>query len=909
MNQNKEIHLLDYVHLIRKRKWIVIACVFITVITVIIGNYTVVPVYQTTCQLIFDKEASRSPITGEDIDYLYYEAAFSEEIRFNTQTKIITSYAVLEDVIKRLKLKDRDQNKSEDSFLKASIMENIRTIKALLKDYMGEKEQVQDDVPATFSDDLPDLEMASMVDSLRSQIKVEPVVDTRLINITVTDESPKWAAIIANALGKAYIDYDQSYKYKSVRDFMNWISEQITEMKQKVDESEKEFFDYKNESKVFSIETKQGINTQKIAELNDAYIKSRAERIEIKARIFHFENLLKKKKDKIIGRDIIDNPILEALHKDYIEAQIELDNLQLRYKSKHPKIVTIKNRIKTLGEELDNALQKSLKGLYMQDKIVQSREDSIKSAIAKQEEDAFETNKKEIRYSMLEREVETNKTLYDILFAKLKETKINESMKNSNIRFTEPATVPASPIKPKKKLNIILGFILGLMSGVGLIFLMEYMETGIKTEDDVKHYLELPVLGLIPEDETDREGKKRRKKKNGTYPLVTDKVSPTFFSEAFLSMRTNITYSVNGSPCKTILVTSSMPEEGKSTTVMNLGLTFSQAGNRVLILDADLRKPSLFESFNLDREKGLTNILVNTFNSEINSGTLEEYGIGDIMTLLKIQDRSGILQISDHSDQFQLYFSGGILTDVHWKNRPEEQKLGSILVGSGKITEEQRMRALGQQENYKARLGTILLNTNMITHADLRGPLTLHFSSVMNRIAAMKHGDFMFTNSLYYTQRSDGLDYSKESFLAWQEAMSNQNTPFLRASILSFIQDSPQENLRVLTSGPLHPNPSELLSSRRMKAVMNIVKKKFDYIIIDSPPVNSVTDTSILISLVDGVIHVIAAGRTNRHSVMKADQHLKSIGAKIYGVALNRLNFKEDGYYYYYSNKYFNHHE
>ncbi|MBN2372715.1 polysaccharide biosynthesis tyrosine autokinase [bacterium] len=902
MNQVKEVHLLDYWNLIRKRKWILIACVFITVVTTVIGNYTIVPIYQAKCQLIIDKDMNRSPVTGENLEYLYYESAFSEEKGLNTQSKIITSYSVLEDVIRKLSLQDRKkaaslaENTGFFSNFKANIRENMQNIKEIFRNIFKSRQEegdAVDDAASGFSGILPDKKMADMVSALRSKINVEQVVDTRLINITVTDESPVWAAIIANSLGETYIDYDRAAKQSSVKDFMDWIAEQITEMKQKVNESEKRFFDYKSESKIFSIETKQGINAQNIAELNDSFIKTNSERIEIKGRILQLENLINKSKDKSLSQEIINDPILRDLNKQLIDAQIELNDLSLRYKDKHPNVLNVKNRVSKLNEEFNKAVQKALKGLQIQDDLLRGKEEAIRAAMADIEADALETNKKEVQYSILEREVETNKTLYDILVSKLKETKINESMKKSNIRFTEPASVPASPIKPKKRLNIILGFILGSMAGIGLIFLMEYMQTEIRTEDDVRQYLKLPVLGIVPEFDRPKKAKNKRP------PLVTDKESSAVFSEAFRSLRTNIGFSLDGASCKSLLITSSIPQEGKTTTVVNLGLTLAQAGLKALVMDTDLRVPSLYKSFGLERNKGLTNILTGIFNTNVNEGTLSEYGIGDIVNLISIQGRSGILSIYNQSDNFQLSFNQGELVNIQWKDRPDEKRLETLLLGTGNIDEEKLQRALKQQEHCRESLSTILLNTNLITPEQLQGPLRLHFASIINKILAIQEGCFMFNESRYYHHNLLNFDYLKDIFSSCQEIICQQNTPFLGKNISSLIMDTPAENLKALASGPLPPNPSELIGSRRMKALMSILRRRFDYILMDSPPVNSVTDASILASLVDGVIHVVYVGRANRNAAMKAKQQLDSIGARIFGVVLNRLNLKKDGYYYY----------
>ncbi len=511
----KEVHLLDYLHLLRKRKWLIIACLFITVTTVVIGNYTITPIYQTQSQLVIDKERGKSIVSGKDLEYLEYESYLSEELTFNTQFKMVTSYPVLERVVKNLHLKERYEEQKNLiidqgllSSFKVTLRENIKKFKESIKNLLPptkEGANNQTNQPALSPEQEANEQIMALVAGLKEKIKAERAMDTRLVNITATDEDPSWAQRIANGLVEAYIGYDMSCRLSAAQKFINWVSFQINEMKKNLAESEKRFYKFKNDEKIFSITEKQGINTQKIGELNASYIKVHTQRMELKARIVELERIMARRNKKALGLELLNDQILERLTMDLTETQIQLHELKERYKDKHPKITSLLGRMDILQDEFDSKLNKAYKGLLMEDSILRSRQEALQSAIKKYEKDAMLTNQKEIRYAVLEREVETNQSLYEIMLNKLKETQINESMGKSSIRLIEPAARPESPIKPKKKLNIILGIILGLMSGVGLVFLMEYMETNIKTEEDVEHYLKLPVLGIVPEAERIRK--------------------------------------------------------------------------------------------------------------------------------------------------------------------------------------------------------------------------------------------------------------------------------------------------------------------------------------------------------------------------------------------------------------------
>jgi len=387
-------------------------------------------------------------------------------------------------------------------------------------------------------------------------------------------------------------------------------------------------------------------------------------------------------------------------------------------------------------------------------------------------------------------------------------------------------------------------------------------------------------------------------------PLVVDKDLSNSFAESYRTVHTNIHYSLNGKFGKLLLVTSSLPQEGKTTTAANLALTIAEGGQKVLLVDTDLRIPSIYKIFKHDRNRGLTNILVDIYNTDLTEGDLSHYGLGDVFHILNIQGKNGLLSISENGDLYHLLFKDGHLVDVQWKNRPVEERIGALLVESGRITKDQQNRALKRQTSAQERLGSILISMNLISPHEMEGLLKLHISETLQRIYSLKNGTFCFQDKNlpegHYVMSGGEFDYAH--FLEnTQQMMDSErgNTPFINQKISLHLQDSPLDNLKVLNSGPIPSNANELLGSRRMSELITVLKKKFDTIVFDSPPLNSVSDACILSSKVDGVILVVCVGQTNRRGVQKAKQQLENVGAKICGVILNRLDVRKGGYYYY----------
>ncbi len=410
-------------------------------------------------------------------------------------------------------------------------------------------------------------------------------------------------------------------------------------------------------------------------------------------------------------------------------------------------------------------------------------------------------------------------------------------------------------------------------------------------------------------EEKQKETLKKSKRNNGSYSLIIDENLSSSFSESFKTLRTNIHYSFNEKPGKLLLITSSFPQEGKTTMAINLALTMAQAGQKVLLLDTDLRMPSLYKVFGHDRNQGLTKLLIDVYTPNLTEGDLSQYGIGDLFHILNMQGKSGLLTISENGQIYHLRFHDGYLKDAQWKNRPEEERIGNLLIESGKITPDQQMKALKRQVYAQEKLGTILMNMNLISPQDLEGPLKLHLAGLLRQIYSLRQGKFSFKEERFlegYSSISGNGWGNNEFFQNIQKLkLKTENIPFIDQKISSYLQDCPVNNLKILNSGPIPSNPTELLGSRRIQELIGILKERFDTIIFDSPPVNAVSDACILSSQVDGVILVVHVGQSNRKGVQKCKQQLEAVKANIYGVILNRLDMKKNGYYSY---GYYRHH-
>ena len=482
-NQKPDIspHLAEYYYILSKHKWIIIGSLIIMVTLTMFFTFQMKPVYRATATLVIDKEQSKSPLTGERMDF---ESYVSQSLTFNTHFKLITSRQVLEEVIRRLKLDRQDEDIEVGVFkeILAQVKENIRLL-------LDQEEKVL----------TPEEQLTGTVETLNENLDIEEVRDTRLLKISVEDHDPALSKDIANSLASAYIEFNIGNRLKSSKNTLSWMSDQLYEMKKKLEDSEEAFLAYKQRENLFSVEGKQKVIAQKIADFNDAQLEARNKRLEVAAKLQQLKRSLASGAGILNIRSLIGSPLIENLNSQLLDAEVELSRLSKVYKPKHPKIVQIKTKIEKTRKKLTQEVGKEIKSLEAEQAVLLAREKAMGKTIADFDQEALSTNRKELKYSILQRSVTTNQKLYDTLLSKVEESNVVKDADVSNIRIVERAVLPLSPVKPKKKLNLALSIIFGLMTGVGLAFLLEYMDRSLRTEEDVQRYMDLPVLSVVPE--------------------------------------------------------------------------------------------------------------------------------------------------------------------------------------------------------------------------------------------------------------------------------------------------------------------------------------------------------------------------------------------------------------------------
>lgn len=490
--QVEVIHLSDYVNVLAKRRTLIFAFVILTVSLTMLLSFLMQPIYQASSKMVIDKEQTSSPITGEKMDYSSYQ---SQLLTFNTHFKLIKSKPVLMELIKALKLDEKSEE--ETSAGQSMVATMFKRLKANVKLILGKD---QDELS-------PEKKLELLIEDLQKTISISQVRDTRLLSISVKNSDPVLARDMAKTLAQKYIEFDMSSRMASSKNNLEWMNNELYRLKKRLEDDEQKFLEYKQMNKLFSVKGKQKVIDQKIEEFNNEYLVARNKKLELDAKLEEIAKMAKGGDDLIHVRSIISNPSIDTIYANLTKLEMETTRLSKVFKHKHPKMVQNAGEIEKTKKKLKAELQKELDNLRSERAVFAAREKVMGKNIAEFEDDALDASGKELRYTILQRNMTTSQNLYDTLVSKVKESGMLSNSSTSNIRIVEEGAVPVYPVSPNKKKNLLLSLLLGLFGGVGIAFFLEYLDQTVRTEEDVQNYLKLPVLSIIPmADASDKIG-------------------------------------------------------------------------------------------------------------------------------------------------------------------------------------------------------------------------------------------------------------------------------------------------------------------------------------------------------------------------------------------------------------------
>jgi capsular exopolysaccharide synthesis family protein len=587
------ISFRDYLSIFYKRRWVM--AVFFAVVVGAAGVWLVREprVYRAVSSLEISPVAPRYLGTGvQDVAESGATMYWQTKEFFETQYQIIRSRAVAQRVSDKLGLT------SDPAFLGV----------AAIKDPAKQRQAMVG---------------ADPVARLQGMIRVEPVKDSRIVRLAVEDTDRERAALIANAYGEAYIEHTLDKKLDTTRAASLWLADQLDDLKKKLESSEVGLHHFKRENDILtaSFEDKQSISSQRLLALNDALTKARTRRAELESR----RRTLAEAKKRAVAGDPAAFDSVAAVAQSVLVGQLKLrlvalteerEELASRYLPQHPRLLAVEERLAEISRTVDRETGKIVAALDNEFREASDTEQQLVALIDGAKREAFEVNKREIDYVKLKREQENNQRLYDLVLQRLKDAELTGMLRTSTVQLLDAALVPSIPVKPNRKVVMILSIILGLLGAVSLALFFEYLDNTVKTHDDVERYLQLPFLGIVPSIHEKGQEQLPVAERGRNRDLHAHRRPKSSVAECIRSVRTNLLFMTPDKPLKRLLITSSGPQEGKTTVAVNLAIAFSQAGSRVLLVDTDMRRPRIHRAFGLPNDAGVSSLMLQSARLE-----------------------------------------------------------------------------------------------------------------------------------------------------------------------------------------------------------------------------------------------------------------------------------------------------
>jgi capsular exopolysaccharide synthesis family protein len=716
---NDEIHILDRLAVVYRYRRIALTVFVLASAAMMIQGYSNIQVYQARAQILIEDERSTAVPGISSTDNTYYE---DPEPYYKTQYKILTGRDLTRRVIKQLHLENVPEYNG--TAVAPTGVPFLSRLKQQVEHFVSRTSAAAVETPKI--DETPD--ESALVSSFVGHVSVSPVTGSRLVDITFDARDPKFAALAVNTLVDEYVQQNLALKLAGTQNMIDWLEQEVTKQQAKVQDSERGLAEYRDKQNALSLDDKQNIVLSRLNKLNDDVMTSRTKKAQkevLYSQIKAISGGLSPESIPAVGQSLA----VQTAKGHVIEAQRTREAMAAKYGEKHPTLVKATADLQEAQRQYEVEISRSVQQIKNDYDTALLEEQTMSRALEGAKADAQDLSKKSVNYNVMEREANSNRQVYQSLLQRSNELKVSSNSRQNNVRVVDHAEVPKGPMAPAGRRTWLLSLGVGLVLAVGVAYGLDYMNDTIKTPEDVTRRLKLPFLGLVPSVHGNK------------HPMLSSSNVPHDFGESFRALRTSLISKYPGEGTKIIMVTSAQPLEGKTTTAANIAMALAFGGSRVLLVDADMRRPGLHRPLRLTNERGLSQVLT------------------------------------------------------------------------------------GQ------------------------------------------------------------------------------------ARVRDVIQRTIDPNLLAITAGKMPPNPSELLSSERMKTLLtNLSHGPFDWIIIDTPPVLAVTDAVILAPVVSGVTIVIGAEMTRRRLAERAIETVMQTRPKYAAVVLNKVDFARNKYYYsrYYGHQYKN---
>jgi capsular exopolysaccharide synthesis family protein len=531
---------------------------------------------------------------------------------FNTQRDLIQSRSMAEAVLSRFNLWDHPEFYTWQPLLNpVSIMLSyakrvVRTIKKSIE-LVFAKPGDDGSNSVIGETDWEKIERDGVISVFLSRVKVKPSQDSRIITIGFEAYSPTFAAKMADAIADTFVEWSLDRKLEATRNAREFLQRQIKEVKSALEKSEAALHQFSVDNDIVSLDKDMNLVYSQLETLNSSLAQATAEKT---AKESLYKSVESANPNTIL--EVTSDPLIQDLKNEYNKLLVEYSNLSALFKPEYPPLKQLQAKIDEVRARLNEETKRRVAAIKADYQTALKKEEGLKKRLEEQEKLAMALNEKTIQYRILEREVQSNKSIYESLLQRFKETDVTGGIQSSGIQVLDRAPIPTVPFKPNTTRNLMLAAIVGLIGAVGIAFLREFLDRTIKTPEEITERMRLPVLGAILRMPENKRYKRLTAPTEKLY--LADPRSP--FSEAIRTIRASIMLSSDDHSLRSILITSCWPNEGKTTVATNLALSLAYGSNRVLLIEADLRHPGVGKIFGIDESRpGLSNYLM--FNSEL----------------------------------------------------------------------------------------------------------------------------------------------------------------------------------------------------------------------------------------------------------------------------------------------------
>ena len=603
-------NLFSYWLVVRKRRWTVLACFLFIFALIALVTLKETPLYEAKATLEIEKE-NPNIVTAQDL----FEVDNASNAFLETQYKVLESENLSRRVIRDLHLDELPEFNPPHRWWPGEWPSAPPRATSASRAKPGAPQADTDAV-------------RNALKRFKSRLNIDPVKQSRIVELTFESEDPTLSASIINDLASNYIDRNLELRWDAAQKASEWISQQLVGLKQRLEKSEDDMQRYTRENGLLFLENEKGATENmvdaRLRQLQEELTRAQAARIE-KESLYH----LVEAGDYAALPTVFENRELQDLTLRISELRTQDALLGSTFSADYPKRMQLQSEIDEAQALLDQERERA--AMRIQDDYLASdnREKMLRQAFADAQRDANSIAEKSVQYNILKREVDTNRGLYEGLLERLKQAGVSAGLKESNIRIVDTAVPPKYPAKPRVALNLSLGLLAGLSLGIGAALLQEHSDNSLKTTEDIERALQLPALAIIPAVESldnhanghhflhSARGRALLHGANGNgkpapahWYRIDDVASRLFvLSEAFRGLRTSVLLSAAGRPPRSLLVSSAQPGEGKTTVSINLAISLAQLGQRVLLIDGDLRRPSVHRAFQIQGSLGIASYL------------------------------------------------------------------------------------------------------------------------------------------------------------------------------------------------------------------------------------------------------------------------------------------------------------